>query len=141
MTGAYVEERLRVPCLKFTPTYATFAQPTTEGNALLKHWRREITDVWDMRPDFALNLTAQGSALLAAFNWGTKESITFPLTECSTGTISAPVNVRSDFLMQLLPLVERTKCTRIKICERGLVTIEVQTTYCSFEFHIACNIV
>lgn len=141
MTGAYAEERLRIPCLKFTPTYKTLAQPTTEGNALLKYWRRQITDVWCMRPDFGIDLVMQGSALLATFNSGTKESITFPLTEFATGTMSAPVNVRSDFLMQMLPLVERTKRTLIKICERGLVTVEVQTTYCSFEFHIACNVV
>jgi hypothetical protein len=140
MGKGYTEQVLKVPPLKSAVKYQAFATPTTEGNALLKYWRKELIEVKGESYDFQLDLTTQGNTMLATFRSGPRESIVFPLTEFCAGAMSCAIRVRSNHLMQLLALVERTKSTIAKVCDRGLVTIEVETTYCVFEFHLVCGV-
>lgn len=145
MLGLMSEQLTRmvvaVPRLKKeTFTYEATAIPTSEGLQLLKYWRREIPTIWSEHDDFTLDLSTAGNSLVATKNWGhvstPSDKIRFLLSECSTGVLPRFLRVRSDYLARLLSFSEHTSSTLMQLSGAGLVTVEVKTTRCTYEFHV-----
>lgn len=139
-SSGYAQAHYSPPPMKQPPpTYQVTAIPTTEGNELLRYWRKNLQEGdWGAQEHFNLELETSGSTLVAVYRFGWYERISFPLTEISTGKVSERWDVPSHHLGRLLPLVERTTRTLLKLSDRGLCTVEVSTACSTYNFHIPC---